>query len=172
MVQYTTTILKYEAPGDKSGWTYVIIPSDIAEALNPGVRRGYRVKGRLDDHPVKAVAIFPMGNGSFMLPLNAAMRKSIHKKKGAMLKLRLELDKTPIKICAELLECLADEPVANANFKKIPLSQQNYYSKWIESAKTEPTRTKRIAQAVSSLARGIIDYGEMIRSFRTEKNDL
>ncbi len=58
----------------------------------------------------------------------------------------------------------------------MPKSYQNYYSKWIESAKTEPTRTKRIALAVSTLAKGM-SFPEMIRSSRRktlkrDKNDI
>ncbi|RYD71709.1 MAG: hypothetical protein EOP53_23195, partial [Sphingobacteriales bacterium] len=43
-----------------------------------------------------------------------------------------------------------------------------YYSKWIESAKTEPTKTKRIAIVVSGLARHM-DYGAMLREQRDNK---
>ena len=82
-----------------------------------------------------------------------------------MLKVELEEDKKEYKLNAEFLECLKDEPIALANFKAMSRSFQNYYSKWIESAKTEPTKTKRIAVAVSTLAMGK-NFSEMIRSLQ------
>jgi len=66
------------------------------------------------------------------------------------------------------VECLADEPAAWAFFNTKTRSFQNYYSKWIESAKTETTRAKRIALAVSSLAKKI-EFGEMLRMEREAK---
>nr|MBP8249452.1 DUF1905 domain-containing protein [Chitinophagales bacterium] len=42
---YTTIIKKFGTMGEKTGWTYVEIPSDIAEELNPGIKTSYRVKG-------------------------------------------------------------------------------------------------------------------------------
>ena len=97
------------------------------------------------------------------MAINATMRKGIGKKQGAMLKVELQEDKKAYEINAEFLECLNDEPMALKNFEAMPRSFQNYYSKWIESAKTEPTKTKRIAAAVSSLATGM-NFSEMIRS--------
>ena len=67
------------------------------------------------------------------------------------------------------MECLQDEPSALAFFKSKPASHQRYFSKWIESAKTEATKTKRIAMAVSSLAKQM-DYGEMLRSQKQLKD--
>ena len=99
------------------------------------------------------------------MAINAAMRKGTGKKQGAMLKVQLEEDKKLYQINAEFLECLQDEPMALTNFNAMPRSFQNYYSKWIESAKTDPTRTKRIATAVSTLAKGM-NFSEMLRSLQ------
>jgi len=83
------------------------------------------------------------------------------KKQGDKIKVELELD-SDIVICAELLECLEDEPVAKAYFTKLAPSHQRYYSRWIESAKTDQTKIKRITQAVNAFSLKL-SYGEMIR---------
>ena len=163
MVQFTATIHKFEQQGEKSGWTYIEIPADIAQQLKPGNKKSFRVKGKLDQFKIAGVSLLPMGGGSFIMAINATMRKGIGKKQGAMLKVELQEDKKAYEINAEFLECLNDEPMALKNFEAMPRSFQNYYSKWIESAKTEPTKTKRIAAAVSSLATGM-NFSEMIRS--------
>lgn len=163
MISYTTTILKFDKQGEKTGWTYIIVPGEMAGQLKPGFKKSFRVKGKLDDFAIDQVALLPMGDGNFIMPLNAAMRKGTGKRKGAQLKVQLMEDKVGYQLNAEFLECLADEPKALEQFNSMPLSHRNYYSKWIDSAKTEPTRTKRIALAVTSLARKI-EFGEMLRS--------
>lgn len=163
MIQFTAVIHKFEKQGEKTGWTYIEIPADIAQQLKPGNKKSFRVKGKLDNHKIASVSLLPMGGGSFIMAINGAMRKGTGKKQGAMMKVQLEEDKKPYVLNAEFLECLQDEPKALKNFNTMPKSFQNYYSKWIESAKTEPTRTKRIATAVSTLAKGM-NYSEMLRS--------
>ena len=97
-----------------------------------------------------------------MIPLNAAARKHIGKGKGAMVQVKIEQDKTPAQRPDWLEECLEYEPEALAYFNTLPMSHQNYFIKWIESAKTETTKTKRIAQTVTALSRRL-GFGEMIR---------
>ena len=167
MISYSTIILKFDKQGEKTGWTYIEVPEDIAQSLKPGNKKSFRVKGKLDQHVIKQVALLPMGNGSFIMPLNGAMRKALGKRKGAMLNVQLAEDKVPYQLNPEFIECLADEPAAFEHFNSMPNSFKNYYSKWIESAKTDTTRTKRIALAVSSLARKM-DFGEMLRSQKKE----
>ena len=165
MVQFTTTIHRFEKQGEKTGWTYVEIPADLAGQLVPGNKKAFRVKGKLDNFSIKGVSLLPMGGGSFIMPLNAAMRKGIGKKAGAMLQLKLQVDTKPYELNKEFMECLADEPKALEFFQSFSRSIQNYYSKWIESAKTEATRTKRIALAVTALSRKM-HYGEMLKSLK------
>jgi len=169
MVQFTVTINKFEKQGEKTGWTYIEIPADIAQQLKPGNKKSFRVKGKLDNYKIAGVSLLPMGGGSFIMAINGAMRKGTGKKQGAMLKVELEEDKKAYQLNKEFMECLEDEPQALVNFKAMPKSFQNYYSKWIDSAKTEPTKTKRIAVAVSTLARGM-NFSEMIRS--SQKKNL
>ena len=169
MVNYTTTILKFDKQGEKTGWTYIEVPEKIAEQLKPGCKKSYRVKGKLDDYKIEQVALIPMGNGGFIIPFNSAMRKGTGKRKAAILNVQLQEDKREYQLNDEFMECLEDEPRALDFFKSKSASYQRYYSKWIEGAKTEATKTKRIAMAVSSLAKKM-EYGEMIRSQRQLKN--
>jgi sugar phosphate isomerase/epimerase len=162
MVEFSTTILQFAEKGEKTGWSYITIPPDIAEKLKPGFKKSFRVKGKLDDYPVARQALLPMGNGEFILPLKAAVRKAIHKNKGAMVKLILEEDNRALKVSAELLECLSDSPKAEKKFKSLPASHQMYYSNWIESAKTIGTKAKRIGLTIIAMEKNMT-YGEMLR---------
>ena len=171
MVKFTTTILRFAQQGEKTGWTYISIPQDIAEQLKPGNKKSFRVKGKLDNYAIAAVALIPMGGGDFIMAINATMRKGIAKRKGAMLTVQLAEDKKGYELNKEFVECLEDEPVALAYFNTQSRGMQNYFSKWIGSAKTEATKTKRIAMAVSALSRKM-DYGQMIRAEKAKKDDL
>lgn len=164
MISFTAIIQKFGEKGEKTGWNYIEVPGDIAEQLKPGTKTSFRVKGRLDNFVIKGVSLIPMGGGNFIMALNATMRKGICKSKGAMVKVQLAVDK-PYEILPQLLECLADEPGAMAFFKQLPRSHQNYFSKWIEAAKTDATKANRIALAVNALSKQQ-GYGEMIRSMK------
>ncbi|MBL0269378.1 MAG: DUF1905 domain-containing protein [Chitinophagaceae bacterium] len=161
-IQFTTTIQKFGAKGEKTGWTYIEIPADLAQQLKPANKKEFKVKGKLDKHSISRLSVLPMGNGLFILPLNASLRKTLGKNKGAMLQVSLQEDKSDFVFNPDFMECLADDPTAKAFFESLTGSHQRYFSKWIDSAKTEPTRVKRITMAVNALAKKW-GYGEMIR---------
>src|SRR5579862_1844368 len=163
MIQFTTVLKRFGDQGEKTGWTYIEIPVDIAGKLKPGNKKSFRVKGWLDDLPIKSVALIPMGGGKFIMAVNAWMRKGIGKRKGAMVNVRLEVDNKKLALSKVLLACLADEPKALTFFKTLPPSHQQYFSKWIEEAKTGETKTKRIVQAINALSKGL-NFGLMARA--------
>ncbi|RYY71860.1 MAG: DUF1905 domain-containing protein [Chitinophagaceae bacterium] len=167
-IAFKTTLEKFGQQGEKTGWTYFEIPANLATKLKSGTKVSFRVKGSIDDHPISQVSILPMGEGNFIMPFNANMRKATRKKVGDTIHLQLEADDTEVKLSTDFLSCLADDPAAFEHFNSLPKSHQQYYSKWIETAKTEPTKTKRIAVVVNGLARKM-DFGAMLREQRENK---
>jgi hypothetical protein len=167
-IRFATVLKKFGSLGEKTGWTYIDIPHKLAEELNPGNKKSFRIKGSIDAHKINGTALLPMGEGNFIMPVNGDMRKAIEKQKGAEVDVTMELDNTAIKISEEFITCLNDEPKALNEFEKMPPSHQHYYSKWIDSAKTAATKTKRIALAVNTLAKKM-NYAEMIRSQKKDQ---
>lgn len=167
MLSFKTIIQKFDSKGEKTGWTYIEIEKAIAQQLKPGNKQSFRVKGKLDNLAIKQVALIPIGEGNFIMPLNADIRKKLGKRKGAELTVQLMLDETPIQLSEDMMACLEEEPKALEAFQKLSGSEQKYFSKWIESAKTEPTKIKRIAQTVNAMLKGY-RYGEMIRAMKRE----
>jgi len=165
MISFTTTLLRFGQQGEKTGWTYLVIDAPRAQQLKPGHKKEFKVKGKLDGYLLSRVSVLPMGDGSFILPVNGAMRKAIGKKQGAMVNVQLEADDSAFVFNKDFLDCLNDEPAAKKFLATLPGSHQRYFSKWIDSAKTETTRTKRIAMAVSALARRM-GYADMMRAAR------
>ena len=167
MLQFKTLIKKFGDKGEKTGWTYIEMPAAIAEELKPNNKRSFRVKGSLDDYAFEGLALIPMGEGNFILALNEAIRKKIGKRKGGTLKVKIEVDTSPVKLNAELLVCLADEPAGLSFFNGLTPGHRKYFSNWIDSAKTDATKTKRIAQTINALSNHL-DYGQMIRAQKRE----
>jgi Domain of unknown function (DUF1905)/Bacteriocin-protection, YdeI or OmpD-Associated len=171
MIKFSTTILKFDQQGEKTGWTYIAIPAKIAQQLKQGNKKSFRVKGKLDDFAIEKVTLIPMGGGDFIMAINAAMRKGIGKRKGATIKVAIETDDAPILVPAELLECMADEPEALQYFNSLPQGHRNYFTKWIDSAKTDTTKAKRIALVIKTMVRKM-DFGAMLREERDDRKKL
>ncbi|MEZ0608560.1 YdeI/OmpD-associated family protein [Fibrella sp. WM1] len=175
---FTAPLLRFGDKGEKTGWTYIVLPITITEAMKPGRKTSFRVKGLLDAHPIHQVALIPMGqqdepdenwNGAFLMAINAGMRKAIRKEAGASITVSLEADDSPLVNSDDLMACLADDPAALAFFESLTPGHQRYYSRWIEEAKTIETKTKRITQAVQGFSMGM-GYSEMIRYFKSRKD--
>jgi hypothetical protein len=162
MKTFKAIIHKFDKNGEKTGWNYIYVPIDISEALTPENKKSFRVKGTLDTFAIEGVALIPMGSGEFIIPINASMRKGTHKSTGATLTVCIERDTKEYELNSDFVLCLEDAPRAYEHFKSLPKSHQNYYSKWIESAKTETTKSKRITQALQALGMKL-SYAEMMR---------
>ena len=170
MVSFQVLIERFKDKGEKSGWTYIYVPESLALQIKPDCRTSYRVKGFFDALPFEGVAVVPMGEGDYIIPLKAELRRKLRKKEGDLLKVSLEEDKDfKIPMPADLEECLNEQPHFMENFMKQPKSHQNYYFNWINSAKTEPTRAKRIAMTVNAMDKNF-DFGQMLRDEKQKKS--
>ena len=168
MVEFTTIILQFADQGEKTGWTYIEVPADIAQQLYPGNKKSFRVRGMLDGFAVAGMALMPMGGGNFIMALKAEVRKGIRKSAGAVLQARLEVDTDyKVEIPAELQECFDFEPDALEFYNSLPKSHREYFLKWINDAKTSETRAKRIVNTVNAMLRKW-SYNIMIREMRKE----
>jgi hypothetical protein len=178
MPSFTTILQKFGEKGDKTRWTYIEIPTEVTDALKPGQRTTFRVKGTLDNYPIKQIALLPLGQSvpriteglgsAFMMPINATMRRGMGKdEEGTPVRVSLEVDNDPLPQSADLLACLEDDPDAKRHFDSLAKSHQNYFSNWIEEAKTPETKANRIAQSLRGLSMGL-NFGETIRYFKKQ----
>ena len=167
MVIFKAEIERFEKKGEKTGWTYVAVPRATASLIKPDCRKSYRVKGRLDNVTVAGIGMVPMGEGDFIIALKGSLRKQLKKEEGAVIQLELEEDKDfRIEMPDDLAICLSEESYLMENFLKMPKSHQNYYINWLNTAKTEKTRTKRITEIIVAMDRKM-DFGEMMRANKT-----
>ena len=168
MIHFKAVIKKFDEQGEKTGWSYIEVPEEVALKIKPGYKKSFRVKGKLDHYAIERTSLLPMGGGNFIIPVNATIRKALGKRKGAVINATLEADEREVEIDKTFLECLADEPIALKFFNSLARGHRNYFSKWIEGAKTEETKANRIARAVTALSRKL-GYPEMLRMGKEEK---
>lgn len=171
MISFTVVIKKFGEQGEKTGWTYIEVPAEIAEKLKPGNKKSFRVKGYFDAYYFEKAALLPMGEGDFILPLKKEIRKAIGKNKGSKLNVRMQEDSEPPLLDADLIKCLEEEPEALSFFNTLSPGHRNYFSNWVRSARTEATRAVRIAHIIRAMIRKQ-DYGQMIRGIKQERKDL
>jgi hypothetical protein len=163
MITFSAKILRFNKKGEKTGWSFIEISKRQAEQLNPGCKKSFRVRGKLDSYKIEKTALLPMGDGKFILPVNAALRKGTGKMAGDTVSVHFELDLRPLKPPTDFIKCLKDDLRAYHFFNTLPKGHQNYFTNWIESAKTIETKTRRITMAVIALGSGQ-GFGEMVRA--------
>jgi len=168
MVSFNTIILQFAEQGEKTGWSYIGIPAEIAQQLKPNNKKSFRVRGMLDGIDVKGMALMPMGGGNFIMALKAELRKGLHKNAGAILSVKIEEDTAyKITIPDDLQQCFDFEPEALIFYSSLAKSHREYFIKWIDSAKTHETRAKRVINTVNAMLRKW-SYSEMIREMRKD----
>lgn len=165
MISFNTTLLKFEDKGEKTGWTYVEIPADCLEKLKLKSRKEFRIKGVIDDVKFERLACYPVKDGNFIIAINAALRKKLGKKEGALVSIQLSKDTREALKSDELLECLKEEPQALVYFDSLTKAHQNYFHNYINSAKGADTRAGRIVHSLNALCKKQ-DFGAMIRSLK------
>lgn len=169
MFSFKAIIQKFASKGEKSGWTYVDIPSDVLIKLKLKNGKEFRIKGVMDDVKFERLVCFPIGEGNFIIPINGELRKKLGKKDGATVSFKFGLDTREALKSGELLDCLKEEPEALEQFNTLTKSHQNYFHTYINSAKGADTRAGRIVSTIAAMLKKQ-DFGEMIRSNR--KKDL
>ena len=162
MVSFITILSKFASKGEKTGWTIISVSAEQASQLQPNTKKSFRVKGMLDNYVFEGAALIPMGEGDFIMAINATMRQAIKKRKGDTVKVILEFDEKGYQLNPDFIESLNDEPAAIDFFNTLAKGHQNYFSKWIESAKTIETKSNRIGLAVNALTKKM-GYPEMMR---------
>lgn len=138
-------------PG-KGGWTYAVLQGVMASKKNPFGWK--KVRGTIDGHEIRHYHLMSMGHLQLFLPVNAAIRKKIRKEAGQWVDVVLHPEEELFVVPRWIEECFKQEPQAWSFFVQLSESEQKHYVKWIEGAKKDVTKTRRIVTAMERLARG------------------
>ena len=161
MIRFSAKLKKQNKPG---GWTYLIVSAALIHKLKPG-KKSFRVKGTFNQFRYTRVTLLSLGNGSYLLPFNASMRKGTGKKEGDKVAVVMALDQSKPKLSPDLLQCLKEDTVAMGYFKTLTPFFQRLYSSWIESAKTSQTKTRRLVALVNSRSQKQ-GYQEVMKAYK------
>jgi len=159
--KFNAMIERFEKQGEKTGWSYIYIPKRLASKMSDQ-KTTFRVKGKLDEYTIKQIALLPMGTGDFIMPINGEMRKQLNKAQGDTIVVEIDIDVSELVAAQDFIDCLAEVPKALTQYEKLSQGHKNYFTKWLETAKTQETKANRIAMAVDALSRGL-RFDEMLR---------
>lgn len=145
-MKFTTTI---QGSGNKAG---LEVPEDIVNALGAGKRPPVVVTINGQSYRSSIAVV----GGQNMVGVSAANRKLTGTSAGGTVEVDIELDTQPrvIDIPEALAAALNSEPAAKAFYATLNYSSQRRYVEPIADAKTEETRSRRIARVVADLKAG------------------
>jgi len=94
--------------------------------------------------------------GEFLLGLNHQVREGAGVSAGDCVELEISLDTAPrdVDVPEDLVTALDGDPVACAAFKALAYTHRKEYARWIDDAKREETRRRRVDQALEMLRAG------------------
>jgi hypothetical protein len=94
--------------------------------------------------------------GEFLVGLNRAVRDGAGVHAGDRVEVELELDTAPreVEVPQALADALAGDREAREAFDRLAYTHRKEYVRWIEEAKRDETRRRRLAQALEMLRQG------------------
>jgi hypothetical protein len=144
---------KVKVDGGETGAVSAIVPPiDVLETF--GTRGRVPVAGTINGFPFRS-SLMPMG-GCHMMPVNKSLREGAGVKSGDVVEMVMERDEAPrmIEPPPLLKKQLAQSKSAKANWEKLPYTHKKEIAIWIDGAKQEETRTRRLTKAMQVLEAG------------------
>ena len=136
-----------------SGGAFVEFPYDVQDLF--GTRGRVPVQAAFDGEAYRG-SMSKMGSDSHILIVVKNIREKISKQPGDKVTVTLSLDTEPrvVTVPPDFQALLNTNPAANESFKNFSYSKQRDYILWIEDAKREETRQRRMAKAIDLLSKG------------------
>jgi len=144
---------KVKIEGREAGAVAAITPPvDVPEIF--GTRARVPVRGTINGFPFRS-SLMPMG-GCHMMPVNRTLREGAGVKPGDTVEVVMERDEEERTVEAPpiLKKALARSKAARANWEKLAFTHKKEMVVWIEGAKQEETRARRLAKVVQVLEEG------------------
>lgn len=134
------------------GGAFVEVPFDVEKAF--GAKKP-KVKAMIEGVPYRGI-LTRMGTDFHMLIILKSIREQIGKTFGDEVKVTVELDTEPrvLEVPKDLLKELKKDKDVKAFFDKLSYTHRREYVMWIEEAKKEETRARRILKAIEMLKQG------------------
>ena len=134
------------------GGAYVSVPFDVEKVFG---KKRLPVIATIDGESYRGTLV-RMGMPQHVLIVLKEIREKIGKSFGDEVTVELEEDLAPrlVEVPPDLQQALDTEPAAQSYFDKLSYSHKKEYVRWINDAKQEETRIKRIKQTIELLIQG------------------
>jgi hypothetical protein len=134
------------------GGAYVNIPFDVEKTFG---KKRVKVIASIEGEPYRGTLV-RMGEPQHMLPVLKEIREKIGKSFGDEIEIEIEEDLEPrqVEVPPDLQQTLKAEPIAQDFFNRLSYTHQKEYVNWINEAKRDETRVKRIQQTIDMLKQG------------------
>jgi uncharacterized protein YdeI (YjbR/CyaY-like superfamily) len=128
----------------------VVLDEDIVATVGEGAKR-FPVAATVNDYTWRTT-VTRMG-GEYLLGLSRAVREAAGVEAGDEVAVALSLDTAPreVEIPEALAQALAGDPDAQAAFEKLSYSHRKEYARWVDEAKREETRHRRVEKTLEKL---------------------
>ncbi len=132
--------------------TGIEVPAEVVAALGPGKRPPVRVT--LNGYTYRTT-VAVMG-GAFLVPVSADVRNRSGVAAGDEVDVDIEPDTEPreVTLPADLRRALDEDPQASSFYDTLSYSHRSAYVSWIDSAKKDETRQRRVLDVVARLREG------------------
>jgi hypothetical protein len=132
--------------------TVVVVPFDLKKEFGSGRPP---VRATVNGYTFRTT-LFTMG-GRALLGLNREVREAAGVDAGAQVSVTLERDKEPrsVAVPPDLAVALERDPAIRNTFNGLSYTHRKEYVRWIEEAKREETRTRRIDKSIELLRAGV-----------------
>ncbi|MEO1491517.1 MAG: YdeI/OmpD-associated family protein [Pseudomonadota bacterium] len=160
---FEAEIVRHDVGSTRYAYTVVFVADEVAAGLPLAERPRLRVEGEIGDVPFEA-SLTPV-RGRWYILLSKTMLKSIGAAVGDTIPVRFTIaDQDAVAVPDALRAALAEDDGARALWEAATPGKQRGLAYRVASAKTDPTRAKRIAE-VFGILRGELDMrGKPIRS--------
>ena len=131
------------------GGAFVEVPFDVERIF--GSKRP-KVKARIEGVPYRGTLV-RMGSECHLLLILKSIREQVGKTFGDEVKVSVELDieERVVTIPLELKRAFKSDKDAKAAFEKLSYTHQREYITWINEAKKDETRHRRVLQTLEKL---------------------
>jgi uncharacterized protein YdeI (YjbR/CyaY-like superfamily) len=131
----------------------IVLREDEVMTLGEGAKR-FPVRATVNGHTWRT-SVARM-RGEFLVGLNREVREAAGVAAGEVVEVALELDTAPreVEVPAALATALAGDDAARAAFDGLAYTHRKEFARWIEEAKREETRERRVEQALTMIKEG------------------
>src|SRR4051794_28153868 len=131
----------------------VVLDDEQVAAVGEGAKR-FPVVATVNGYTWRTTVV-RMG-GEFLLGLSRAVRQEAGAEAGDKVDVALELDtaERTVEVPEALATALAGDPAARDAFDRLAYTHRKEFARWIDEAKREETRERRVAKAIEMLRAG------------------